>query len=168
MQFFERTLDPLASRVFGKTERRSDLLEAPAFEEAQHHRRAIFRVQFVHDIVEHRPHLLPQLVGWIGAKKFVHSNHLMFAALPPVLGAADVGRHAAHTGVKPAGDGGMSDELSGVPGDVLRQGSIPPAFAKSGRMHQVDVPFDQFPEGAFGADSGVALQQFVIGIHLRS
>ena len=130
----------------------------------------------MHDIVEHGPHLLPQIVGRIGAKDFVHGDSLLFPALSSVLGAPDVCGHPAHAGVEPACEGWVPNELSGAPGefgkyclgDILRQRIIPPGFAKSGRMHQMDVPFDQFPEGAFGAVGSVALQQLIIGIHLRS
>ena len=34
-------------------------------------------------------------------------------------------------------------------GDVLREGNIAPGFAKGCGMHEINVTFDQLPEGAF-------------------
>ncbi len=56
MEFLERALDAHSGGVLRNPEGRPYLLEASSLEETQHHRRPVFLVQFIHDIVEHRRH----------------------------------------------------------------------------------------------------------------
>src|SRR2546421_332432 len=117
-QLFESPLDTHPCRVFCQTEGKADLLKTSAFEKSENHRCAIFFVQFVHHVIKDWSHLLPEIIGGIGIKELVHGKSFLFAALPSVFGASSVSGHAAHTGIKPAGQRRVTGERRGVSGKL--------------------------------------------------
>jgi hypothetical protein len=106
----------------------------------------------------------------LGGKQFIHGSGFLFAVAAADIGANDIGRKVLGRAMQPARQDSAVRKIRGVLGegykhslrDVLRQMPVANHAQRSG-IDEVNVASDQFAEGGFRVESGIILQQLLIG-----